>query len=196
VLNTFIRRRRAPLAASLLVGACLAIADGTTAYAAPPPAPYTVPLHQPTPITAAGFGSHERVCDSIPSTEDGWHFVLPGDFTHFVSLTVTFNPGGTQTITTFGPPSDKHAYAGSAPGAQLTAASAVVTTDAGKKRVRWFNLSDTCPATVTPTPTPTHTHKPPHHKHHHHHKRHHKHHHLVPPAPVPSPVRNEFPVTG
>src|SRR6266487_3900183 len=65
---------------------------------------YQVPLHQPMPITAAGFGTHSEQCGSIPDTEDGWHFVLPGDFTVFVSLTVTFSPGGTQTITSFGTP--------------------------------------------------------------------------------------------
>ncbi len=116
---------------------------------------YQVPLHQPTPITAAGFGEHSAQCGSIPATEDGWHFVLPGDFTVFVSLTVTFSPGGTQTITSFGPPSDKHAFAGSAPGAVLESASAIVKTETGKTQVLWFNLSHTCPATATPTPTPT-----------------------------------------
>ncbi len=116
---------------------------------------YQVPLHQPTPITAAGFGTQSEQCGSIPATEDGWHFVLPGDFTVFVSLTVTFSPGGTQTITSFGPPSDKHAFAGSAPGAVLESASAIVKTETGKTQVLWFNLSHTCPATATPTPTPT-----------------------------------------
>jgi hypothetical protein len=116
---------------------------------------YQVPLHQPTPITAAGFGTHSEQCGSIPDTEDGWHFVLPGDFTVFVSLTVTFSPGGTQTITSFGPPTDKHAFAASAPGAVLESASAIVKTETGKKQVLWFNLSHTCPATATPTPTPS-----------------------------------------
>ena len=116
---------------------------------------YQVPLHQPMPITAAGFGTHSEQCGSIPDTEDGWHFVLPGDFTVFVSLTVTFSPGGTQTITSFGPPTDKHAFAASAPGAVLESASAIVKTETGKKQVLWFNLSHTCPATATPTPTPT-----------------------------------------
>src|SRR6266496_3159482 len=116
---------------------------------------YQVPLHQPMPITAAGFGTHSEQCGSIPDTEDGWHFVLPGDFTVFVSLTVTFSPGGTQTITSFGPPTDKHAFAASAPGAVLESASAIVKTETGKKQVLWFNLSHTCPATATPTTTPT-----------------------------------------
>src|SRR6266567_1445548 len=116
---------------------------------------YQVPLHQPTPITAAGFGEHSAQCGSIPDTEDGWHFVLPDDFTVFVSLTVTFSPGGTQTITSLVPPTDKHAFAASAPGAVLESASAIVKTETGKKQVLWFNLSHTCPATATPTPTPT-----------------------------------------
>ena len=137
-------------------GAVVVVAGGGLAIAAAgigaAATQYTVPLHQATPITAAGFGGHEAQCGNIPSTQDGWHFVLPGNDTVFVSLTVTFSPGGTQTITTFGPPSDKHAYVGSAPGAVLESASATVETQAGKTQVQWFNLSHTCPA-ASPQPS-------------------------------------------
>ncbi|WP_232247281.1 LPXTG cell wall anchor domain-containing protein [Kitasatospora azatica] len=111
---------------------------------------YTVPLHQPTPITASGFGEHGN-CPGISANQDGWHFVLPTNSTDFVKLTVTFQPGGQQVITTFGPPSDKHAYVASAPGATLTSATAEVKGG----EVSWFNLSHTCPATGTTTPSPT-----------------------------------------
>ncbi|MFE9424467.1 hypothetical protein ACFYNO_16025 [Kitasatospora sp. NPDC006697] len=111
---------------------------------------YSPPFHQASdlPITAKGGGGD---CPGIPSSQDGWNFVLPGSSTDFVSLTVTFQPGGTRTITSFGPPDDKHANVGSAPGAQLTGATAVVTGGS----VKFFNLSHMCPATSTPTPTPS-----------------------------------------
>jgi hypothetical protein len=145
------------IAGVAVAGGGLAIAAAGVSTAA---AQYTVPLHQATPITAAGFSGHEAQCASIPSTQDGWAFVLPGNDTVFVSLTVTFNPGGTQTITTFGPPSDKHAYVATAPGAVLENATASVETQAGKTQVSWFNLSHTCPAASpqpsgSPTATPS-----------------------------------------
>jgi len=195
-------RRMARFAGAVLAGGGIAIAITGTGQAVTYGPPYQVPLHQTTPITAAGFDSHSADCGSIPSTEDGWHFVLPGDFTVFVSLTVTFSPGGTQTITTFGPPTDKHAFAGSAPGAVLESASATVKTETGQTMVEWFNLSHTCPAaptpspsptttgtptptpspslttTGTPTPTPSPTSTPP------------------VPAPTPTPVPGTLPVTG
>ena len=149
------------IAAVVVAGGGLAIAVAGIGSAA---TQYTVPLHQSTPITAAGFSGHEAQCGNVPSTADGWAFVLPGNSTVFVSLTVTFSPGGTQTITTFGPPSDKHAFASSAPGAVLQSASATVETQDGATQVPWFNLSHTCPAaspapsgspTTTPSGSPT-----------------------------------------
>ncbi|WP_166663162.1 LPXTG cell wall anchor domain-containing protein [Streptomyces sp. KS 21] len=116
---------------------------------------YTVPLHQQVPITAASFGSTEKKCADIPSTQDGWHFVAPGNPNEisFVELTVTFEPGGQKVITSFGPPNDNHAYVASEPGAKLT--SAVAKVKGGK--LEWFNLSHTCPSTVTPSGTPSKT---------------------------------------
>ncbi|MER7462980.1 LPXTG cell wall anchor domain-containing protein [Streptomyces sp. NPDC097981] len=133
-----------PVAASLLLaaGAAPAFADDT----------YTLPLHQPLPLTATSQGvEHEKTCADIPASKDGWHFVLPGNSTTFVKLTVTFEPGGQQVVTVFGPPTDKHAYVASVPGAKLTAASAEVK--GGK--LDWFNLSHTCPATTRPSPSPS-----------------------------------------
>jgi len=106
---------------------------------------YTVPLHQDVPITATGG---TEPCPGIPSTQDGWHFVLPGKDAGFVSLTVTFSPGGTQTVTTFSGPHNMQAYVGSAPGAKLTSATAQVQGGAEE----WFNLSHTCKATPVSTP--------------------------------------------
>ncbi|MCB5167917.1 LPXTG cell wall anchor domain-containing protein [Streptomyces bambusae] len=142
------RNRRAvaalPLAASLFLAAGAAPAAAADTY--------TVPMHQALPVTATSAGvSHEPKCADIPANQDGWHFVLPGNSTEFVKLTVTFQPGGTQEITVFGPPTEKHAYAASAPGATLTAASAEV--EGGS--VKWFNLSHTCPATVKPSQSPS-----------------------------------------
>jgi LPXTG-motif cell wall-anchored protein len=99
-------------------------------------------LHQPTPITAddSEFAIGEE-CTGIPEGQDGWHFVLPGNSTTFVELRVTFEPGGEQVVTSFGPPSDKHAYVASETGAELVEASATVEGEPVD-----FRLSHTCPA--------------------------------------------------
>lgn len=154
MFSTIKRRTMAISAAALATGGglALAVATGSGANAQ---SQYTIPLHQSTPITAAGYDSQEKSCDGIPATKDGWHFVLPGNSTRFVKLTVTFDPGGTQTITAFGPPTAKHAYVSSVAGAELTSASAVVKAKEGAKKLDWFNLSHTCPASSTPTSSPT-----------------------------------------
>ncbi|WP_405710234.1 LPXTG cell wall anchor domain-containing protein [Streptomyces xanthophaeus] len=151
-----IRRAAFAVAASSLVVAAAtapAFADDS----------YTVPLHQPVPITADSFGKPEPKCADIPATQDGWHFIAPGspNEVSFVKLTVRFEPGGEQVITAFGPPNDNHAYAASEPGAKLVSAVAQVEgTTGGGKKLEWFNLSHTCPATATPTPTRTTTASP------------------------------------
>ncbi|MFG2771537.1 LPXTG cell wall anchor domain-containing protein [Streptomyces sp. NPDC048350] len=139
----------AAMAGSLALAPAASAADGPT----------VLPLHQAKdlPLTASEWtGSKEKVCGDIPTGQDGWHFVLPGsgkgESAVFTKLTVEFKPGGVQTITVFGPPSDKHAYVGSAPGAELISASAEVK---GTAKKEWFNLSHTCPASTTPTPTDT-----------------------------------------
>ncbi|MGW0394314.1 LPXTG cell wall anchor domain-containing protein [Streptomyces sp. NPDC003042] len=142
------RHRWAALAAPVVASAFLVTA-AAPAFAADA---YTIPMHQDLPVTATAKGvSNEDQCAAIPSTQDGWHFVLPTNGTTFTKLTVTFEPGGQQVINVFGPPSDKHAYAASAPGAKLVSASAEVVGGS----VEWFNLSHTCPADVQPTPTKT-----------------------------------------
>ncbi|WP_439679438.1 LPXTG cell wall anchor domain-containing protein [Embleya sp. MST-111070] len=127
---------------AVAVGAAPALASGNT---------YTVDLHQTTPVSATDPGvSHEGGCPA-PADQDGWHFVLPTNEAAFVKLTVTFQPGGRQVVTTFGPPTDKHAYVASPAGAKLT--SAVAQVKGGS--VKFFNLSHTCPAKSTPTTPPT-----------------------------------------
>jgi len=152
VLNIKNRARLARIAGVVVAGGSLAIAVAGIGSAAT----QYVQLRQATPITAAGFSGHERQCPAIPSTEDGWAFVLPGRSSFFVSLTVTFKPGGTKRITTFSPPSDNHAYVGSPPGAVLESASATVQTRDRARRARSFYLSYTClAATPTPSDSPT-----------------------------------------
>ncbi|MGW0824041.1 LPXTG cell wall anchor domain-containing protein [Streptomyces sp. NPDC002845] len=111
---------------------------------------YTVQLRQQLPRTATtdddGADQKSRdECPGVPDGQDGWHFVLPTKKSDFVKLTVTFEPGGEQELTVFGPPNDKHAYVWSEPGAELTSAVAEVRGGDLEK----FNLSHTCPVTVT-----------------------------------------------
>lgn len=136
--------------AALPVAATLLLAAGAAPAFATDDDSYTVKLRQQLPRTATtddggapqkGFGN----CADIPADQDGWHFVLPGNSSVFVKLTVTFKPGGEQVITNFGPPSDKHAYVASEPGATLTSVVAEVKGGDLTK----FNLSHTCPAQGT-----------------------------------------------
>ncbi|QES06530.1 LPXTG cell wall anchor domain-containing protein [Streptomyces venezuelae] len=141
--------RRSLIPAAALVAAMagsLALAPLASASESP-----TLPLHQKTPVTAAGFGKPGE-CKTIPADQDGWHFVIPGKGAVFTKLTVTFDNGDPIVITKFGPPKDDHAYVASAPGAKLTSAVAEVS---GEVSQGFFNLSHTCPATVKPTPTGT-----------------------------------------
>jgi LPXTG-motif cell wall-anchored protein len=144
-------RTLSPARAALLAAAAVGLTLSSTMTAAAVPAmasgDYTVPLHQQDqlPITAANYPGGGGDCPGVPANKDGWNFVLPGNSTVFTKLTVTFDVGGTQStqvLTTFGPPSDKHANVASAPGAKLIAASA----DVNGGQVSWFNLSHTCAA--------------------------------------------------
>ncbi|MEU2239552.1 LPXTG cell wall anchor domain-containing protein [Streptomyces sp. NPDC018338] len=148
--------RRSLIPAAALVAAMAgSLVLAPAAFASEGPKP--LPLHQveSLPLTAGEFDK-KGDCPTVPAGKDGWHFVLPGsgkgESAVFTKLTVEFEPGGEQTITVFGPPSDKHAYATSEPGAKLVSASAEVngTVDQG-----WFNLSHTCPAGVSTTPSGT-----------------------------------------
>jgi LPXTG-motif cell wall-anchored protein len=131
---------------SLIPAGALVAAMATSLVLAPAAFAAEVPFHheKDLPIAAADFPG-KGTCPGIDADQDGWHFVLPGKAT-FTELTVTFEPGGTTTITDFSvfPGAEgKHAYVASEPGAKLTGASAEVngTTANGD-----FNLSHTCPA--------------------------------------------------
>ncbi|MDT0310313.1 LPXTG cell wall anchor domain-containing protein [Streptomyces sp. DSM 44917] len=126
-----------------LVGAAGAAAALLIAGASPALATENeVGLHQDPPITADDPEFAHETCPPIAADLDGWHFVLPGNSTTFVELRVTFEPGGEQVVTEFGPPTDKHAYVASEPGATLVEASATVEGEPVD-----FRLSHTCPAT-------------------------------------------------
>ncbi|MER5735436.1 LPXTG cell wall anchor domain-containing protein [Streptomyces sp. NPDC002262] len=135
--------RRSLIPAATLVAALAgSLALAPIASATGGKSTYELPLHQPTPITAAGFKQGECP-DTIPADQDGWHFVIPGGGVNFVKLTVTFNDGAPIEITSFGPPKDDHAYVASEAGAKLTSAVAIVD---GKVDQGFFNLSHTCAA--------------------------------------------------
>ena len=146
--------RRSLISAGALVAAVAgSLVLAPAASASEGPKVFELPLHQPTPITAAGFEKGE--CKTIPSDKDGWHFIIPGggkDPVEFTKLTVTFDNGAPIVITDFGPPKDDHAYVASEPGAKLTSAVAEVN---GEVSQGFFNLSHTCPASSTPNETPT-----------------------------------------
>ncbi|MEV1077947.1 LPXTG cell wall anchor domain-containing protein [Streptomyces sp. NPDC050211] len=137
---------------ALPAAAVLLLAAGTAPAVATDDT-YTVQLRQELPRTATSASGgvpqkDNNQCPGISTAQDGWHFVLPGDASHFVKLTVAFEPGGQKVVTDFGPPSDKHAYVASLPGAQLTSAVAEVTGG----ELELFNLSHTCPA-AAPAPS-------------------------------------------
>ncbi|MBC9727324.1 LPXTG cell wall anchor domain-containing protein [Streptomyces sp. TRM68367] len=148
------RPARAVLPAACSLASVLLVVGAATPAFATGDDPYTVQLRQQLPRTATsaegGVPQEPRKgCPGIPDGQDGWHFVLPGRASHFVKLTVTFEPGGQQLVTDFGPPSDKHAYVASLPGAELT--SAVAEVRGGELEL--FNLSHTCPAVGGTTPS-------------------------------------------
>jgi hypothetical protein len=166
-----IKRGRRLIAQSIGVAVAagsLALVFAATGSAAPTPpfgSPYSVTLLQQTqgetPITATGFTTGE--CLGVPGTQDGWHFILPGDFTGFLSISLTFSSGsiltgptffngGTQVAAGLG----KEAVVGTTPGAVLTGGTAMVQTELGKDQVTFFTLSNTCPASPTsPSPPPS-----------------------------------------
>ncbi|MGP4112221.1 LPXTG cell wall anchor domain-containing protein [Streptomyces sp. 4N509B] len=139
-MRTLSRLGTATASAALLLAASAAPALATGDQ-------HEVGLHQPTPISADDPEFAHDTCPGVPAGSDGWHFVLPGNSTTFVELRVSFSPGGEQLVTSFGPPSDKHAYVASEPGAELVAASATVEGEPVN-----FRLSHTCPASEVPTP--------------------------------------------
>ncbi|MGW7360011.1 LPXTG cell wall anchor domain-containing protein [Streptomyces sp. NPDC054802] len=131
-----------PVAASLLLVAGAAPAFATDDTSSPV-------LRQELPRTATDKGAPQKEfgnCADIPADKDGWHFVLPGGGKNpatFVKLTVTFEKGGEQVLTSFGPPKDDHAYVASEAGDTLVSVVAEIEGSVPQDK---FNLSHTCPA--------------------------------------------------
>jgi LPXTG-motif cell wall-anchored protein len=141
------------VAVVLAVGAASVFAWSTPALADN----YSPPFNQAAqlPISAEDFLGTPEECEGAPADQDLWHFVLTTNDAHFVQLTVTFDPGGTQVITgPFGPPTDKHAFAFSEPGAELTAVSAIASHDADADHDAFFVLSHTCAGETPPSSPP------------------------------------------
>jgi Domain of unknown function (DUF5979) len=131
-------------------------ADRTAkAEAAPAPVPLGAPdilgQIQQANLKAAHVGAmnpgfQTGTCPDNPFNDDtfGWHFILPGNSTTFVTLSATFQNAG--TITQFvSVPTGKHAYVWTPGPDTLLGATATVE---GPQTV--FNLSHVCPGTTNP----------------------------------------------
>jgi len=105
------------------------------------------------PTTAAQFGNKVTDCPGFVASEpfDYFHFVLDGNAYSFVELTAEFDTGDV-TITTFGPPSDKHAYVKVPAGSVLENAYANITPDDDGQPAD-FQLSHVCVGTPTTSTT-------------------------------------------
>ncbi len=116
-------------------------------------------LAQPQPPSAPGeaqlFAAHQGATNpgfapgTCPAAGWGWHFVLRGTDTAFVTVAAQFATSGTITAFTAHPDA-KHAYVYTAGPDTLLAA--VATTNGGTQRV--FNLSHVC-AGSPPHPSAT-----------------------------------------
>jgi hypothetical protein len=112
-------------------------------------------LRQGTPITAIGGDP----CPEAVGDRDGWHFVVLDHPRRvaFSAISVTFDPGGTQTITSFAGQTD--AYVFSDRGASLLGATAEVEGGLlSLLRLVHFDLVATCvgraPQPVVPAAVP------------------------------------------
>jgi hypothetical protein len=133
-------RRLLPL--SLLSAVLLAFFAGTAAVGGPTTTANLKEEHKGS--TNPGF--EEGTCPANPfGTGDwGWHFVLPGNDTDFVSISAQFQNAG--TITDFvSDPTPKHAYVFTPGPDTLLDASAQVSGPQTE-----FNLSHVCPGTTPP----------------------------------------------
>jgi hypothetical protein len=105
------------------------------------------------PVTAAQFGNKATDCPGFAASEpfDYFHFVLDGAGYAFVELTAEFSTGDV-TITSFGPPSAKHAYVKAPAGSTLENAYADITPDDAEQPTD-FQLSHVCVGTPAPPPS-------------------------------------------
>lgn len=154
-MSGFSRRARLLTFGGLATLGLAAVAQlAVTSAAVSADATYVVPLHQTPPIQNSTF-EEKGDCPGSPA-QWGWHFVLSTDDASFVSLTTTFATTGVVVTTSFGPPTDKHAYVYTA--TDDTLLSAVATVSGGDPEKTMLLLSHTCAGgggTETPTPTPS-----------------------------------------
>jgi hypothetical protein len=148
-MSAFTRRARYLTFAGLATLGLAVVAQLSVTPAATSAETYTVPLHQDTPIQNSGYGD-KGDCPGSPA-EWGWHFVLPGSDASFVTLTTTFENAGEIVTTTFGPPTDQHAYVYTPTDDTLVSATAEVTGG----DVTFFNLSHVCAGGGTESASPT-----------------------------------------
>ena len=114
------------------------------------------------PTTAEDVANQQTDCPGFVEggAFDVWHFVLDGNTHDFVELTAEFSTGNV-TITSFGPPSAKHAYVQTPAGSVLNDAYADVTPNTNLPGD--FQLSHVCvgtPPTTTSAPATTTTSAP------------------------------------
>jgi LPXTG-motif cell wall-anchored protein len=99
------------------------------------------------PLPAEPDGESGAGCESAPADKNRWRFELDqeaiGDTSRFAELTVTFSPGGVQRLVTF-EQNARTVDVFAEPGAALTAASAVVSHDAGTEHEPTFFLTQLC----------------------------------------------------
>jgi hypothetical protein len=119
------------------------------AVESPAGATTTASLHTPH-VGATNPGFQEGTCPEPPGEATwGWHFVLPGSSTEFVSIAATFEHAG--TVTAFvSHPTAKHAYVYTPGPDTLLGATATVDGPATT-----FNLSHVCPGVQEPPPPET-----------------------------------------
>jgi hypothetical protein len=155
----FTRRAKAVTFAGLATLGLAALAQVAVTPVATSEVAYVETLSQDPPITNSEFEDDENDCPGSPA-QWGWHFILTGGEASFVKLTTTFEDAGTIVTTTFGPPSDKHAFVYTETDDTLTGATAeFTTTEEDPTKVRLV-LSHTCDGddnvpSESPTPTPS-----------------------------------------
>ena len=139
--------------AAVVAAAATPWLGGASAVAVTPDAADIFVKQSQVPTTAAQFGNKVTDCPGFVASEpfDYFHFVLDGNTYSFVELTAEFDTGDV-TVTTFGPPSDKHAYIKVPAGSTLENAYADITPD-GDGQPADFQLSHVCVGTPTTTTT-------------------------------------------
>ena len=145
------------LGAAMVAAAITPWLGGGSAAAVTPADADIVVKQSQVPTTAAQFSSKTTDCPGFVASEpfDYFHFVLDGNDYSFVELTAEFDTGDV-TVTTFGPPSDKHAYVKAPAGSVLENAYADITPD-DEGQPSDFQLSHVCvgtPSTSTTSSAP------------------------------------------